>query len=63
MKNDHPSHDPILTEYIGALCVDIKLFHMWKYFLSGWIAYSLEAEILYKHDLFVQSNVSLVITP
>ena len=35
-------------KYIEALCVDIKLFHMCKYYLYDWIANSLEAGILCK---------------
>lgn len=43
--------DPIHGKYIEALCIDIKLFHMCKYYLYDWIANSLEAEILCKQKL------------
>ena len=41
----------ICGKYIEALCVDIKLFHMCKYYLYDWIADSLEAGILCKQKL------------
>lgn len=41
----------IRGKYTEALCVDIKLLHMCKYYLYDWITDSLEAGILCKQKL------------
>ena len=41
----------IHSKYIEALCVDIKLLHMCKYYLYDWITDSSEAGILCKQKL------------